>query len=71
MGEVTIKYTLPEEERNFKLAINASAMYSILWDLDQWLRSEIKYREQDVLQPARDKLYELMEEHTFNINGIE
>ena len=36
--------------------------YNCLWDLDQWLRSEIKYHDREVLQEVRDKLYEIMSE---------
>ena len=45
MAKATITFTLPEEQTDFHDAVHASDYKMILWDLDQKLRSEIKYNE--------------------------
>ena len=52
--------------------------YFILCDLDQYLRSQIKYHsddlsveEEEALQLARDKIYELMENYKVDFNHVE
>jgi len=38
-----LEYQLPEEETEYKLAVNGGSYYAILCDLDCWLRKLIKY----------------------------
>lgn len=38
-----IQYNLPEENEEFQTAINGSKYKLLIWDLDQYLRGEIKY----------------------------
>jgi len=52
--------------------------YFILCDLDQYLRSQIKYHSDDLseekiaaLQSVRDKIYELMENYKVDFNHVE
>lgn len=40
-----IKYDLIEERKEFEVAFKASNYKSALWDIDQYLRSELKYSE--------------------------
>lgn len=70
--EAILKFQLPDDQAEFKLANKASDMYCLLWSFDQWLRSEIKYEsgrftpdEQDVLDRARTKLYDFFDEYGF------
>lgn len=63
----TLRYTLPEEQEELDAALHAQAMRQALWELDNWLREELKYREPSeeraaALQEARDKLRELLDE---------
>jgi len=48
-----------------ELALNAGKYKSALFDLDQWLRSQIKYTdiEKMDLQEVRDKLWEIIREN--------
>jgi len=41
--KVTLHFNLPEEKSEYDLVNKSSDMYCILWNFDQWLRSEIKY----------------------------
>ena len=46
-------------------------MYSTLWDLDVWLRSEIKYNDKEHLEVVRDKLMELMNDNRIDFDMVE
>jgi hypothetical protein len=52
----------PDEAKNHLRAIHANNAFMVLWEMDQWLRNEIKYNNREVLQEIRDKLSELMED---------
>jgi hypothetical protein len=43
MPTATITFTLPEEDHEFRLATNAGNWQSVVWEIDQYLRSQIKY----------------------------
>jgi len=75
MPKAIIQYNLPEEQSEFDLANNASKYYSVLWDLDQYLRNFVKYpsdREDpiltDTMAKVRDELWKLMNEHNLNLD---
>jgi len=53
------------------MAYYGREMYFVLWNLDQYLRSEIKYKNREELQDVRDKLYELMEDNGVDFNRVE
>ena len=53
------------------MAYYGREMYFVLWELDQYLRSEIKYKNREELQDVRDKLYELMEDNGVDFNRVE
>jgi hypothetical protein len=67
--EGILKFNLPEEETEFKMAVNVSNYFTTLWDMDQWLRSEIKYNdrlseeEYKTFEKVREKLYVLLNEN--------
>ena len=71
--KVKMIYNLPEDQEDFLLAANSVRMHSILWDLNQWLRSEIKYKEDvnqskhDTLQECREKLFELLRDNNIEL----
>lgn len=65
-------FNLPDDMHEYKLASNASAMHSILWDHDQWLRSKIKYEEltdeqHKAYKDCRDKLMKLLIENNIDL----
>jgi hypothetical protein len=75
MPKATLTFDLPEEQSEFDLANNASKYYSVLWDLDQYLRNFVKYpsdREDpiltDTMAKVRDELWRLMNEHNLDLN---
>jgi hypothetical protein len=72
--KAVLKYNLPEDALDFKLALRSSDVYSVLWDLDQWLRKKIRYSGDDMsedtynaYEDCRKKLYELMQDANLNL----
>jgi hypothetical protein len=69
-----IEYNLPDEESEFRTAMNGQKYQSCLWEMDQWLRSKLKYddnltQEQfDIYQLVREKLREIINEHTVSLD---
>lgn len=65
LAEVTFKYYLPEHNDEVWIHINASEMYSLLWELDQKCRSICKYEDipedhprHKLAQEIRDMIWE-------------
>jgi hypothetical protein len=69
MAKITIEYDFNEEREEMESAINGWKWKMLVWDLDQHLRSELKYNDKitgDVylaLDNLRDKLHELKNEN--------
>ena len=68
--EAILKFNLPEEQTEFNNAVNGAKWSLVAWELDQWLRSQIKYSPDEMSQEAydafeqcRDKLHEIKGEY--------
>jgi hypothetical protein len=75
--EAILKFNLPEDRDDFTLAINGSKMWSILWELDQHLRAEVKYApdtaNDDKLEAyteIREKLREFMSDSNISFDMV-
>jgi hypothetical protein len=60
-----LTFNLPEEQEEFNDAINGNAFKAVIWELDQWMRSQIKHGDladdvHEKVQEIRDYLCELM-----------
>lgn len=42
-----LDFNLPEEQTEFDLAVKASKLYSVLWELDSYLRAKVKYAQEE------------------------
>jgi len=64
MSKITFEFNLPEEDSEFEACANARQLANILWDLDQWLRSEQKYNERETIpvDELRDKMRAMLSE---------
>ena len=56
MAKATITFNLPDEQQEFENAVHASDYKSVIWDLDQRLRSEIRHN--DSLDHKTELAYE-------------
>lgn len=66
--EAVLKFNLPEDSEEFAVASKAQDLYFVIYDLDHYLRSELKYKELDeatykAYENIRDKLYDILEYH--------
>lgn len=71
--KATLTFNLPEEEHEYMNAVQGAKMRSILWDLDQWLRSKLKYEElsdgqYDAFKETRDHLRELLIDENIDLD---
>ncbi len=57
----TKEFHLPEEQEEFRNACDGSTWKAIIWDFDQWLRTQIKHGDREDLQEVRDRLNEFEE----------
>ncbi len=70
-----LKFNLPKETKEFELANSATKLYSALWEMDQWLRSNTKYAPDtmsedtyNAFQQCREQLRELMNNENINFD---
>lgn len=70
-----LEFDLPEDNIEFELANNARKYSIVLWELDQWLRSKIKYSPDTMSDDTynayvacREELRELMNNEGINFN---
>lgn len=62
MPRVTIEFNLPEEQYEFEQAVNAGKFRTVLWELDQFLRSKTKYADDNATEEQIAAYYELRDE---------
>jgi len=64
--EVIIKFSDEDAAEDAKIALDGYKWKSAIWELDQYLRSEIKYNEQlpsevdEAFEKLRDKIREIL-----------
>jgi hypothetical protein len=66
-----LEFDLPEDQSEFDLANKGSKYYCVLWEMDQWYRSQLKYN--DALSDEQYKIYEESREQLrdlMNNNGV-
>ena len=77
--EAILKFNLPEDNQEFKLATKAQDWWNVCCDMDQWLRAQYKYMpdetynkdKHDTYWEARQKLFELMSEHGVSLDDVQ
>lgn len=67
-----LKFNLPEENPEFQLAVNAVKWYSVVWDIDQYLRGQTKHAPDDMPEEEYKALVRVREElyRIINENGV-
>ena len=70
--KATLEFDLYNEEDrdNYKLINMANSFYLILWEFDQYLRSQYKYEDDEKAWDYRQKLNEVMTDHGVNLDVI-
>lgn len=64
-----LEFTLPEEQVEFDCAVDGVKWMSAMWELDQYLRNQLKYEAEQLpkdklnaIKEFRIKLYEILTE---------
>jgi hypothetical protein len=78
MAKAILEFDLnePDDKEAHKRAVKALDMAIALWDIEQYLRAETKYNEEltqdayDALATAREKFYQILNEHNINMDEI-
>ena len=76
--KATLEFNLPENQDDFELATKGGKWYSVVWDMDQWLRTQYKYMpdseyskdKYDAYYEARQKLNEIMNDNGVNLEDV-
>jgi len=70
-----LEFNLPEDQTEYQMANDASKMCSVLWEMKQWLRTQVKYAPDEISQETydafvecRDKLYELLMDNNLDLD---
>ena len=70
-----LKFNLPDDQFEYAMATQGSAMHSVLWDMDQWLRSQTKHAPDDMSEDTykafelcREQLREFISNEGMNID---
>ena len=59
----------PDDIFQFNVHNKAQDMALVLWDIDQWLRSEIKYKDKPY-DEVREELSNIMDDREINLDTI-
>jgi hypothetical protein len=78
MAKAILEFDLNEVEdvTAHKRAVKAIDMAIVLWDMDQYLRNQLKYNDKitgevyDALDKAREQLREFMNEHNISLDEL-
>ena len=71
-----LKFTLPNDKWEFKMANESAAMHSVIWNMDQWLRSKVKHTPDSMSEDAyrafelcREQLHEFVNDNNINLEA--
>ena len=70
-------FNLPEDKVDFDLALQGSDWKHVCWEMDQYLRKELKYSDEKsfeelkLLQEVRDELYRFINENNVDLYAAE
>ena len=73
MGEIILKFDSIEEAEDARTALDGYKWKLAMWDLDQHLRSEVKYNENisgetdDAYEAVREKIREILGSYNINL----
>ena len=70
-----LEFNLPEDQTEYQMVNDASKMFSAIWDMKQWLRSQTKYAPDSMsddtykaFEECRDKLNELLADNRVDLD---
>ena len=70
-----LEFNLPEDQTEYQMVNDASKMFSVIWDMKQWLRSQTKHAPDSMsddtykaFEECRDKLNELLADNQVDLD---
>jgi len=70
-----LEFNLPEDQTEYQMVNNASKMFSVIWDMKQWLRSQTKHAPDsmsddayNIFEECKEKLNELLIDNQVNLD---
>lgn len=72
--KATLEFNLPDDQEDFQDAVNGQKWRLMVWEFDQYLRSQLKYNDNlseeqyKVYQEIRDMLYQKMGEDGLSLD---
>ena len=70
MTDTPVYQLIISEREAIDRALRADAMASVLYEFDQWLRAEYKYRENEAAEPIRQQLHDMMIDAGLNVDEL-
>jgi hypothetical protein len=73
MPKAILKFSLPDERNEYACAVNGAKYHTALWDISQWIRSQIKYGD-DVRvehEVVRKMFYDILDTYGINLDEVE
>ena len=74
MGKVTIQFDTIEEQEDIRDALDGYKWRMVAWELDQFLRSEMKYNEKlsnleyEFAEKTREQIREILKDYSLNLD---
>ena len=76
--KATLEFNLPEDKDDFELATKGGNWYSVVWDMDQWLRSQYKHMpdndyssdKYNAYFEARQKLNQIINDNGVSLDDV-
>ena len=65
--KATLEYNLPDDQEDFNHATNGFNYYMALVEMDQWLRAEYKYNDNEEMYEVREKLRQIILDNNVKI----
>jgi hypothetical protein len=75
MADIILKFDSVEESEDARTALDGYKWKLAMWDLDQYLRGELKYNEKlpahedKIYEHLRDKIREILNDYNLNIES--
>jgi hypothetical protein len=72
--KATLEFNLPDDQEDFNDAVNGQRWRLMVWDFDQYLRSELKYNDKlsseqyKVYEQVRDTLWQKINEDNLSLD---
>ncbi len=59
-----------EDKTEFEHAFKGLDYLLALWDMDQWLRSQVKYQGREEFQEVREQLHEILHDSNIDLDRL-